>query len=196
MNKMANKKDKFLLVSLEESKTKKIAQVISNPTCHKILDFLAEKESTETEISKKLNLPISTVHYNLKQLIEAKLIEVEEFHYSSKGREVNHYKLANKYIIIAPKQATIGDKLKKILPIILICAVLFPIYKFFTTGFYRSAAEVSSLAAPVEQMGRTVSATAQVVREPIMWKFMVLAFIAGMIITLITIIIAKKIRKK
>ena len=93
----------FLLVSLEEKKAKKIAEVLNNSTSRKIIDHLAKKDSTESEISKDMDIPISTVHYNLKLLQEAGLVTVEEFHYSQRGKEVNHYSLANKYIIIAPK---------------------------------------------------------------------------------------------
>ena len=95
-------KSNFLLVDLNESKTKKLAETITSDTSRKILNYLAEKEQdTETKIAEQLLLPISTVHYHLQKLQEAGLILVEEFHYSPKGREVNHYKLANKYIIIA-----------------------------------------------------------------------------------------------
>jgi len=116
---MTNKN--FLLLSLEDSKTKKIANVVSNESCRKILDYLSKKEATESELSEKLQIPISTVHYNLQQLMETGLINTEEFHYSEKGREVLHYKLANKYIIIAPKSTYgIKEKLKSILPVGLI----------------------------------------------------------------------------
>ncbi len=95
----------FMLVSLAEAKAKKLAQVLNNETCTKILNHLANgKDGTETEIAKALKLPLSTVHYNLKQLVETKLVIADEFHYSEKGREVNHYRLANKYIIIAPHE--------------------------------------------------------------------------------------------
>ena len=115
----------FLLISLEEKGAKKIAEAINNETSRKILDHLAKKESTESDMSKELKIPISTIHYNLKQLMEAKLILVDEFHYSSKGKEVNHYKIANKYIIIAPKQADnkFMEELQKILPLTIITAV-------------------------------------------------------------------------
>ena len=62
-------KEKFLLVSLQEDKAKKLAQVVTNDNCRRILDYLADREATETDLAKKLNLPISTVHYNLKQLV-------------------------------------------------------------------------------------------------------------------------------
>jgi len=109
----------FLLVDLKEDKAKKLAQVISNDSCRKILDYLTHKEkATETEIAEDLKLPLSTVHYNLKHLHKSGLVVADEFHYSQKGKEVNHYKLANKFIIIAPNNdSSFMDKLRKILPL-------------------------------------------------------------------------------
>lgn len=106
---------------MEDTKIKKVSNVISNGSCRKILDYLAEKEATESEIASKLSIPISTVHYNLQQLMETGLIDAEEYHYSEKGKTVNHYRLANKYIIIAPKNTYgIKEKLKGIFPVVLI----------------------------------------------------------------------------
>lgn len=121
-------KQTFLLVSLNEDKAKKLANVITSASARKILDYLAGKgekdESTETQIAKDLMLPLSTVHYNLQQLLAGNLVEADEFHYSEKGKEVNHYKLANKYIIIAPSapSQSIRDKLKLLLPVALLTA--------------------------------------------------------------------------
>ncbi len=117
----------FLLVSLEESKAKQLAQIVSNDVCRRILDYLAAKgkEATETEISKELRIPLSTVHYNLKQLLQSGIAKAEEFHYSEKGREVLHYSLANKYIIIAPTATAtegLSNKLKRILPVVFVVA--------------------------------------------------------------------------
>ena len=97
-------KKSFLLVSLKEDKAKKLAEVISNKTCRKILDYLADKkDATESAIAKDLNIPISTVHYNMKALMTARLVKSDEYHYSEKGKEVSHYRLANQYVIIAPE---------------------------------------------------------------------------------------------
>ncbi len=112
------KKDAFLLVSLEEDKAKKLASVIGNESCRKIIDCLAgNDDATETELSERLSIPISTVHYNIQLLQDSGLVVAEEFHYSKKGREVLHYKLANRYIVIAPKTTEgMASKLKKLLP--------------------------------------------------------------------------------
>lgn len=112
------KEESFLLLSLSDSKAKKVAQVVNNDSCRKILDYLAKtKDATETKIADDLKIPLPTVHYNLKQLVEVKLVNVDEFHYSKKGKEVNHYTLSNKYIIIAPKEdSSIFERLKKMIP--------------------------------------------------------------------------------
>jgi DNA-binding transcriptional ArsR family regulator len=149
-------KEKFLLVSLSENKAKQLAQAISNETCRKILDHLADKEATETELAEKLEIPISTVHYNLQQLQKGGLVISEEYHYSKKGKEINHYKLANKYIIIAPKSTYgIKEKLKSILPAALIIAAGAGAIQFFsrylqsqTFKAAASAKEVAMEAAP------------------------------------------------
>jgi DNA-binding transcriptional ArsR family regulator len=113
-------KKNFLLLSLDDDKTKAIANTVSNPTCKKILDFLSDSDGTETEISEKLNVPISTVHYNLKQLVDGRLVEIESSTFSEKGKQIKHYTLANKYIIIAPKggdKQSFLDAVKNILPV-------------------------------------------------------------------------------
>lgn len=112
-------KSNLLLVDLNDKQTKKLAETITSTTSRKILDYLADKDTaTESHLSKDLNIPISTVHYHLQKLQEASLIVAEEFTYSAKGREVNHYKLANKYIIITPKKVSgLKSKLKSILPV-------------------------------------------------------------------------------
>jgi len=134
---MANKN--FMLLSMDDSQIKDVANVVSNPSCKKILDQLVKKEATESELAEKLKIPISTVHYNLKQLRKANLVVTDKFHYSKKGREVAHYSLANKYIIITPKRVHgIKQKLKAILPIAVIAAGVAGVIQFFTKYFPRS----------------------------------------------------------
>jgi len=111
-------KQSFLVVSLKENKTRKLAQILTNETSLKILDYLTSKDATETGLAKGLNIPISTIHYNLKILSDSKMIKSEEFHYSDKGKMVNHYTLANKYILIAPeREAGLRARLNSLLPV-------------------------------------------------------------------------------
>ena len=157
-------KESFLLVSLNEDKAKDLAQVITNKSCRKILDFLADKkDATESEIAKKTKIPISTVHYNLQQLVKGGLVEGDEFHYSDKGKEVVHYKLANKFIVIAPK-TTYGfkEKLKSILPVALILGAVGFLMQFFNR--INPVNLAADEAAPI-MMQKAVDTTSAVAEE-------------------------------
>ena len=186
-------KQSFLLVSLQEDKAKKLAQVVSNESCRKILDYLAEKESTETELAKNLQLPISTVHYNLKQLVNAGLVSSEEFHYSKKGKEVSHYKLANKYIIIVQK-STFGlkEKLKSLLPILLVASGAALAINLFSKN-------VPIIASNTQDMAMEKSAAAPVAlmeAESIAEPNIALWFFAGAVFALLVYFIVGLIKQR
>lgn len=158
------KKETFVLVSLEEDKAKELAQVISSDACRKILDHLEKDKATESEIAAALNMPISTVHYNIKNLLQSKLIEANEYHYSQKGKEVLHYSLANKFVIIAPKGASesFKNKLKSLLPVVGIVGALSFAVQYLPSllgGFGKASIQSSDMmlreSAPViEEMAK------------------------------------------
>lgn len=111
---MGKKKD-FLFTSMDTDRAKHIADSVGNRTARRILEHLSEHESaTESDVARALSLAASTVHYNLKKLVENGLVKADEFHYSEKGREVNHYRLAHKYIIITPKRTTKKEVFKNL----------------------------------------------------------------------------------
>ena len=147
-------KDPFLLVSLEESESKALAQVMSNDTARKVLDFLSKHESaTESDVAKGLKLALSTVHYNLQALVKANLVQAEEFHYSKKGKEVLHYSLANKVIIIAPKKTSaesFRDKLKGLFAPALVsiglAGVIELFQRYYLAGFMAAPAPAEEAA--------------------------------------------------
>lgn len=193
-------KKNFLLLSLEDSKTKKIANIVSNESCRKILDHLLDKEATESEIAKALNIPISTVHYNLRQLTDAGLLIAEEFHYSEKGKEVYHYKLANKYIIIAPKKTSgIREKLMGILPAALIAAGAAGIIQLVNNYFSKTAvAEDFAVAksAMVQESALAMAAEAPAGQAaPLLTQNLALWFLMGALFALLIYLIIGMIRK-
>jgi len=102
--------DKFIMIGLGDERSKKIAEVIGNKTCKKIIDYLSEvKEASEKDIADKLSIPINTAEYNLNKLIESGLIEkTKNFFWSVKGRKIDMYRLSNKRIIISPKSSFRG----------------------------------------------------------------------------------------
>jgi len=203
------KKEKFILVSLKEHESKKLAQIISNDTARKILDYLSEKEATESELAEKLGIPISTVHYNLQALVKGKLVEADEFHYSEKGKEVIHYKLANKFIIIAPK-TTFGlkEKLKSILPVAIIVSAAAFILHFASKYFVPVKSQPTIIAekaldraatskAPlIEEFAyETINKTTVLVQKSV-WSDIVIWFIIGALFSLLVYLFIDYIRNK
>ncbi len=173
-------KNNFVLVDLNDSKIKKLAETITSKTSRKILDHLAEKEETEANIAKVLGIPISTVHYHLQKLQEAKLVTVEEFHYSPKGREVNHYKLANKYIIIAPKKVSgLKQALKTILPVALITLSISAVIKFMSmsVGRFAGAQEMTVTQKAAESLAE--DSVREAVQEGVSQPDIALWFLIG-----------------
>ena len=177
------------------------ALIHTSETSRKILNHLAEKEDSEQNIAQVLGIPISTVHYHLQKLQEAGLVKVEEFHYSPKGREVNHYKLANKYIIITPhKVSGLREKLKRILPVGLIVlgisgiiAVVQSLSRNVTLAASSKAADTAEgmlKAAPL-----VTEATPGIGRLPTFWEYAAWWFLIGGIAAILIYIINILIKK-
>ena len=98
-----------VLVDLDDPRTAKIADVISNKTCKKILQIISEREMSESEISSELKIPINTVDYNIKKLYEAGLVQQsKKFLWSEKGKRIYYYKISDKRIVISPKYIVRG----------------------------------------------------------------------------------------
>jgi len=196
-------KNNLLLLDLNDTKTKKLAETITSDTSRKILNYLAEKEDTEANIATKLQIPISTIHYHLQKLQEAKLVMVEEFHYSPKGREVNHYKLANKYIIIAPRKVTgLKQKLKGILPVGIIVLGISAIIKLITSIQTSMFDSMKEMVIPIAE---EIVADAIMVRDvvpqmatsiPVQQPDIALWFLVGSIVTIIVYILIILLKEK
>ena len=149
----------MLLVDLNDPKTKSVAETITSATSRKILDYLAGVEnSSESQIAKALGIAMSTVHYHMQKLQEAELVDVSGFTYSKKGREINRYCLANKYIIITPRKMTgLKSKLKKILPIAAVPLGLAGVLKIVDI-YYQSFAGSIMAASEADTFARTAVA--------------------------------------
>lgn len=199
-------KKKLLMINLDEDDSKDIAKAITSTTCRKILDLLADKEATATDISNSLKLPLSTIHYNISLLVKAGLVVSEEFHYSKKMKEVMHYKLANQYIIIAPKNTNTFDlkeKLKGLLPSfgVGIGASLFvSFYDNIASLFQKSSPEpmMAMMAGEVDLVQEESTAfMARSMAEPVVSEpNLALWFFAGAVFMLLSFLLIEYIRHK
>lgn len=194
-------KKNFILLSMEDDKIKKVSNVISNDSCRKILDYLSNKDATESELASKLSIPISTVHYNLQQLMETGLIEAKEFHYSEKGKEVQHYRLANKYIIIAPKKTFgIKEKLKSILPVVLIVSGTALVIQLISKYISRTSVSEQAMVARSAMIERAAPVIAQEAaiesRQIISMPNVALWFFIGAIFAIVVYLVINLVRRE
>jgi DNA-binding transcriptional ArsR family regulator len=157
--------DKFILMGLDDSRSKDVAEVLGNKTCKKILDFLAEiKEASEKDIADGLKIPINTAEYNLNKLVKSGLVEKSKnFFWSKKGRKIDMYKLAKKYIIISPNKKPDISYIKSILPVVLIALVVVALFLYFNLDNLK----ITEDNLKMENQEAKVSAAAGPSNEPV-----------------------------
>ena len=108
------------MISLDDARAKNLAEVLGNQSCKKIISVLTDKELSESDISKQLKMPLNSVGYNIKKLLEAGLIEKsKDFFWSTKGKKIPVYKLSNKKIIISPRTSKLETLKTFSVPILL-----------------------------------------------------------------------------
>jgi len=131
---------KFIMVSMDDERLKSISEILGNPSCKKILNLLSERRASETDISRELGMPLNTVGYNIKKLLESGLIEKAEHFFSVKGKRMPVYKVSNKSIVISPRKSVIG-KLKSIVPVALISGVFTGLVAWYCNSGVQYAAK-------------------------------------------------------
>jgi predicted transcriptional regulator len=114
----------FMLISLEDSKSKSISEVLGSKTCKKIITYLSErKEVSQQDLSNGLGIPLNTLDYNIKKLLESGFIQKRKnFFWSKKGKKIIMYELSNKSIVISPKKSSF-QKFKSIIPAFILTIV-------------------------------------------------------------------------
>ncbi len=154
------------------SDASKIGKTISNKTAQSIMSFLQNhKGATATQVSKELDLPASTVHYNLNALVKASIIEDSTFHYSKKGKEVRHYTLGDQVIVIVPEQAS-PSQLRALLPGLFgvgVAVILTFVTKakFSASKMLYSANDMAILQESTPLLSKTASNLSDVVSSPV-----------------------------
>jgi predicted transcriptional regulator len=115
--------NKFMLISMEDESSKAVAEVLGSKTCKKIINYLAEiKEASQKDLSDALKIPMNTLDYNMKKLLESGFIQKKKnFFWSKKGKKIIMYELSNKSVVISPKKSN-SEKIKSIIPAFILTA--------------------------------------------------------------------------
>jgi predicted transcriptional regulator len=190
----------FMLVSLEDSKSKAISEVLGSKTCKKIIGYLSErKEASQQDLSNALSIPMNTLDYNIKKLLESGFIQKRKnFFWSKKGKKIIMYELSNKSIVISPKNSS-SQKFKSILPaFILTGAATFAVWVYekvrYTVDYSRDSIIAPAVdssqdillkgAEAVSLTGTSSDYSSLAASAPVLiWPW----FLAGALLTILTI---------
>lgn len=128
--------DAFKLVKLSQASD--VAKTISNKTAQNIIEHIgSKKKATASQIASSLDLPASTVHYNIKALVKGGIVDDSEFTYSEKGKTIIHYTLTNNIIVIVPEsrdEFSVLNSIKALVPSFIGVGILGLGYALFTTA--------------------------------------------------------------
>jgi predicted transcriptional regulator len=141
--------ENFILVSLEDSRSKEISEVLGSKTCKRVIAYLSEnKEASQKDLSDNLKIPMNTMDYNIKKLLSSGFIQKRKnFFWSKKGKKIIMYELSNKSIVISHKRPT-SEKLKSIIPaFILTAAGTFAVWTYEKLSTISSIGERVSMGA-------------------------------------------------
>ena len=144
-----NNSEKLLVLPLGDE-SKKITQVITNDTARQIMGLLAEHSMSASHIANQLKVPLTTVKYNLENLVNVGLAKIERIKYSEKGRQVKIYAPVRKLIVVVPEKAdstSIVDILKKYLGVI-IAAIFASGFIELLTGPFSSDRKIAADSLP------------------------------------------------
>lgn len=133
--------EKLLILPLGEE-SRKITQVISNDTARQIIQLLADAPLSASDISERLQTPLTTIAYNLENLESVGLVRVEKIKYSEKGRKVKIYAPVRKLIVVVPEKTdrtSVADVLRKYLGMILAAVLASSLVEFFARSASMSA---------------------------------------------------------
>ncbi|MEA1894168.1 MAG: winged helix-turn-helix domain-containing protein [Euryarchaeota archaeon] len=113
--------EKVLILPLGEE-SKKITQTLSNDSARQVLELLADEPMSASDIAEKLEIPLTTVKYNLDALIESGLIMIKQTRWSVKGRKIKIYSPIRKLIVVVPDKTdrkSVTDILRRYLGVVL-----------------------------------------------------------------------------
>lgn len=150
--------DNVLVLEPGDERAQKIAKAMGSPMAGDILQQLAEKPSSLTDITERLAIPMNTAKYHVENLLDAGIIAVADTRYSVKGREVKIYSLTNQLLIVAPRRSDIRSLLLKYASLFGIVALaslaissVLPLVSTWGTN------EAATLAAPAPAVAQKVA---------------------------------------
>ena len=130
-----------LVLEPGDERAKKIGKAMASNTASDVLSALSEDELTLSELSERLGQPITTLKYQIENLLDAGLVDIVRTRYSEKGRVVKVYGVRQQVVIMSPGKTDLRSVLLKYASLfaLIICAsmvllAMAPTFSFASDG--------------------------------------------------------------
>lgn len=130
-----------LVLEPGDERAKKIGKAMASNTASDVLSALSEDELTLSELSERLGQPITTLKYQIENLLDAGLVDIVRTRYSEKGRVVKVYGVRQQVVIMSPGKTDLRSVLLKYASLfaLIICAsmvllAMAPTFSFVSEG--------------------------------------------------------------
>ena len=137
-------------IDIHDERAKELAQILMNEKAIAILHLLEDQALSISEISRELNLPISTVSYHIDKMLKVGLIEVAGKKYGKRLQEVKLYRASNRPILLIPRKSVAKVKKKAVLGFERLHVISLSIAGLISAGVY---AVSRSLLSPMGNTG-------------------------------------------
>jgi DNA-binding transcriptional ArsR family regulator len=87
----SNLDDVFYIEKLHSEKTKQLASEISNETARRILKELYRNPTSITDLSTKLDIPVSTVQHHINKLMDLGVIKIAQKRLGKRLKDIKMY---------------------------------------------------------------------------------------------------------
>ncbi|WP_456443909.1 ArsR/SmtB family transcription factor [Thermococcus sp.] len=136
----------FETIDIHNEKAKELAQILTNDKAIAILHLLEDRELSISEISKELDLPISTVSYHVDRMRRVGLVEVVGKKYGKRLQEVKLYRASNRPILLIPRRSVSKVEKRPIVSIKRLHVISLGLAGLVAAGVYSIAAHILSPA--------------------------------------------------
>ena len=140
----------FETIDIHDEKAKELAQILTNDKAIAILHLLEDRELSISEISKELNLPISTVSYHIDKMTRVGLVEVAGKKYGKRLQEVKLYRASNRPILLVPRKSVSSVKKRPVMSFERLHVISLGLAGLIAAGVYSITAHVLAPARTVK----------------------------------------------
>lgn len=140
-------------IDIHDERAKELAQILMNDKAIAILHLVEEKPMSISEISRELELPISTVSYHIDKMLKVGLIEVAGKKYGKRLQEVKLYRASNRPILLVPRKSVAKVKKKAVLSFERLHVISLALAGVVSVGVYATSSRLMTpLVRPVSNV--------------------------------------------